>query len=259
MYAVNTAPASDALLHWRPSRQSGLALLTEVGMLVAYAVLGRSSSNLAVAALIGLVVVPILAVAIPVYWTLVVERQPLAALGLTRRYWGLALALSLGLSLLVLGPLWLSGPPAVAPTRWLPMAVAGALALFEPLFVFGWLQGRFERDFGALPAILLAALGYALYHVGYLPGQMSGQFYSAVVFAVCFRLTQNLAVAWPALWAANSAWLCLGANACFYTWDMATAQGVALALELAFIALCVVIQRRRTAQPGGTSQRLAPV
>lgn len=82
---------------------------------------------------------------------------------------------------LIVYSLFLSNRSVVSIDRWLPMAAAGAVSLFEPLFVFGWLQLRFEKDWGVLPGILLAALGYALYHVGYMPGEMSGQFYSAVV------------------------------------------------------------------------------
>lgn len=248
---MDAFPVDRSLVRWNPSRASGVALLTELGMIAAYAVLGANSSNLGVAALVGLVVVPVLAVGIPVYWMLAVERQDIAALGLTaRRAWP-SLALSLLLSLFVLSPLWFAGRALPAPDLWLPMAAAGAFSLFEPLFVFGWLQSRFERDFGLLPAILLAALGYALYHLGYMPGQMSGQFLSAVLFAVCFRLTGNLLVCWPVLWAAASAWLCLGANVCFYNWGMASFSGIVLALEVVFMIVMVARQHRLTRQAVG--------
>ena len=246
---MSTSETTQAVLaRWAPSRDSAAALLTELGMIAAYAIMGGNSANPAVAALIGLIVVPVLAVGIPVYWTTKVERQPISTLGITARRWLPSLALSILLSLLVVYPLLLSSRAAVSTDRWLPMAAAGAVSLFEPLFVFGWLQLRFEKDFGVLPGILLAALGYALYHVGYMPGEMSGQFYSAVVFAVCFRLTRNLLVAWPLLWATSSAWLCIGANVCFYNWGMATFSGMVLLIEIAFIAFMALRQRRMAAR-----------
>ena len=228
-------PVVHELWHWSPSRNSVAALCTVLGMIAAYAILGTNSGNLGIAALIGLVVVPVLAVGIPVYWTTRVERQSLAALGITTHLWFASLLIGIALSLLELAPLALAAPVVPAPERWLPMAAAGAVALFEPLFVFGWLQLRFEKDFGVLPAIILAALCFALYHVGYLPGAMGGQFTSAVVYAVFFRLTSNLLVTWPLLWAASSARICIGSNICFANWGMVSGSAMAFIIEVAFI------------------------
>ncbi len=246
---MRIAQSADAtLVRYQPSRSSGVAFVTVLGMVAAYTILGSNSNNAGIAALIGLIVVPVLAVGIPVYWTTRIERQPIATLGITTRRWLPSLVLSLVLSLFLVYPLWLSGRTVVPAERWLPMAAAGAVSLFEPLFIFGWLQVRFEKDFGVLPAILLAALGYALYHIGYLPGEMSGQLYSAVLFAVCFRLTNNLLVAWPLLWTTNSALLCMANNVCFYNWSMATFSGFVLVVELGFIAWMAFRQQRTTAR-----------
>jgi membrane protease YdiL (CAAX protease family) len=217
-------------------------------MIAAYAILGANSGNLGVAALIGLIVVPVLAVGIPVYWTTKVDRQPISTLGITWRRWLPSLVLSILLSLLIVYPLFFSNRAIVSMDQWLPMAAAGALSLFEPLFVFGWLQLRFEKDFGVLPGLLLAALGFAFYHIGYMPEALAGQFFAAVVFAVCFRLTSNLLVAWPLLWATSSAWLCIGDNICFYNWGMVSSTAIALLIELAFITFMALHQRRMVAR-----------
>jgi membrane protease YdiL (CAAX protease family) len=238
-------PQSMTLVRWQPSSSTAVALLTELGMIIAYAILGQNANNIGVAALVGLVIVPILAVVIPVYWTTMVERQGLEALGITSRHWLLSLLLGLGLSLVVIAPLLFATRITAAPERWLPMAAAGAFSLFEPLFIFGWLQLRFEKDFGILPAILLAALCYALYHIGYLPQEMTGQFYSAAVFAVAFRLTANLLVAWPLLWAATSAQICIGSNVCFANWGMVSGWAFAFVVEVVLIAAMGMLQRRR--------------
>ncbi len=217
-------------------------------MIIAYGVLGQNSDNLGVAALVGLLIVPVLAVAIPVCWTTLIERQDLAALGITSRHWLPSCLLSVVLSLLVFAPLLFGPHLTVAPERWLPMGAAGAVSLFEPLFIFGWLQMRFEKDFGLLPAILLAALCFALYHIGYLPQAMSAQFYSAAVFAVAFRLTANLLVAWPLLWATTSAWLCIGSNICFANWGLVTGLAFVFVIEVVLIAALALLQRRTVAK-----------
>lgn len=242
---MNTSQTSSiVLVRWQPSRGTAVALLTEAGMIIAYAVLGQNSDNLGVAALVGLLIVPVLAVAIPVIWTTLVERQDLAALGITSRHWLSSCLLGVALSLLVLAPLLFASHSTVAPEHWLPMAAAGAVSLFEPLFVFGWLQMRFEKDFGILPAILLAALCFALYHIGYLPQAMSGQFYSAAVFAVAFRLTTNLLVAWPLLWATTSATICIESNICFANWGLVTGSAFVFVIEVVLIAAFAFLQRR---------------
>ncbi|MGE5263022.1 MAG: CPBP family intramembrane glutamic endopeptidase [Acidobacteriota bacterium] len=238
-------PQSMTLVRWQPSSSTVAALVTEAGMIIAYAILGQNGDNVGVAALIGLLIVPILAVVIPVYWTTMVERQGLAALGITSRHWLLSLLLGLGLCLVVIAPLLFATRITATPERWLPMAAAGAFSLFEPLFIFGWLQLRFEKDFGVLPAILLAALCFALYHIGYLPQQMTSQFYSAAAFAVVFRFTLNLLVTWPLLWATTSASICIGSNVCFANWGMVSGWAMAFVVEVIVIAVMGMLQRRR--------------
>ncbi len=238
---------------WHPSRNTAVALFTELGMILAYTLLGRYSDNMSMAALIGLVVVPVFAVVIPVYWTVIVERQGLGALGLTLRGAFPSLLLSLGLSLIVLAPITYMRLPGVPAERWLPMAVAGAVSLFEPLFIFGWLQLRFEKDFGILPAILMAAGCFALYHVGYLPDAMPGEFRDAAIWAVAFRLTRNLLVTWPLLWATTSAYLCYGSNVCFFNWGMVSGSAMVFVLEIVLIAIIALLGRR--AAKGGLRAR----
>ncbi len=245
---MNTSQLSPmALVRWHPTRGTAAALITEAGMILAYAVLGKNANNMSVAALVGLLVVPILAVVIPVIWTTLVEQEGLAALGITSRHWLPSLVIGVVLTGLVIAPAGFATRLTADPERWLPMAAAGAVSLFEPLFIFGWLQLRFEKDFGILPAILLAALGYALYHIGYLPQSMSIQFYSAAAFAVAFRFTNNLLVAWPLLWATTSAWVCIGSNTCFYSWGMVSGSAFVFVVELILIAALGLVARRQKA------------
>ncbi len=238
-------PTSMILVRWHPTRATAVALITEAGMILAYTLLGKNPDDLGIAALVGLLIVPILTVGIPVIWTLLVEHRDLASLGITSRQWLPSVLLGVVLSLFVFAPLLYTADLTVAPERWLPMAAAGAVSLFEPLFIFGWLQMRFEKDFGILPAILLAALGFALYHVGYLPQAMSIQFYSAAAFAVAFRFTANLLVTWPLLWASTSAWSCIGSNICFANWGLVRGLAFAFVIEVVFIAALALFRRQR--------------
>lgn len=123
------------LVKWAPSRNSSAAILTLLGMTAAYAVLG-AIGNIGVFAFVGLIVVPVLAVGVPVYWTTHVERQPISALCLTTKRWLPSLGLSILLSLVTVYQLLFWNREAVSMDQWLLMTMAGAFALFEPFFIF---------------------------------------------------------------------------------------------------------------------------
>lgn len=55
-----------------------------------------------------------------------------------------------------------------APVDWVPLLVMSlVVGLFEAVFFRGFIQGRLEASFGAVPAVAGAALLYSFYHVGY--------------------------------------------------------------------------------------------
>ncbi len=66
---------------------------------------------------------------------------------------------------------------------------------FEEFLFRGFIQSKFERDFGALPAILVSGLMFSLYHIGY-PGFRTLEdilllFAVGVGFAVAYKLSGN--------------------------------------------------------------------
>jgi hypothetical protein len=124
------------LAQWSPSRDSAVAILTELGMILSYVAIGRSSGNITVMLLFVAVVVPILTVGVPVYWIRWVKREPLENLGLTLRYWLPAILLGVVLSAIEGVQVVTGRAPIAQANLWLPQAVAGAVSLWEPLFVF---------------------------------------------------------------------------------------------------------------------------
>jgi membrane protease YdiL (CAAX protease family) len=238
--------AQVVLAHWKPSRDSAVAILTEFGMILSYVAIGRSGNNIPVMMLFVAFVVPILTIGVPVYWMGVVKREPLESLGLTLRHWLPAILLGVALSAIEVVQV-ATGRTAIAPASlWMPQAVAGAVSLWEPLFVFGWLQLRFEKDFGVLPGILMASVCFALYHVGFgSVDMMVGQFFSAIAYGAVFRLVTSLLAVWPLLWAASSARICMGDGFCFFDWGSATFMAILFLVEIAFVAFAVYRQRLR--------------
>lgn len=243
---MNVARMGEGVLvRWNPSRDSGVALLTELGMILSYIAIGRSGDDLQVMMIFVAFVIPLLTVGVPVYWMVFVRRQGLSSLGLTLRYWLPALLLGASLSIVEVLQFLTGGVLNMLSDRWMPQAVAGAVSLWEPLFVFGWLQLRFEKDFGVLPAILAASACFALYHIGFgSVNMMMGQFLWAVVYATVFRLVSNLLVVWPLLWAASSARICIGSGFCFFNWASASFMVIIFVVEVAFIVFTAYRRRQ---------------
>jgi membrane protease YdiL (CAAX protease family) len=140
-----------------------------------------------------------LGVAFPVLYIVLVRQRPLADLGLTLE----RLVPSVALSLL-LGWDTYSNTLATLEIAWtqeiVPLiAMVLSVGLFEAVFFRGWLQLRFEAAFGLVPSLILGALCYSLYHVGYgmTRGEMLFLFGLGLAFAAFFRLVKNVVVLWP--------------------------------------------------------------
>jgi membrane protease YdiL (CAAX protease family) len=189
-------------LVWRPNRDTLVALvsygLVVAGLYTAFQVFTteRVAANFIA---FGPITLAGLGVALPVLFTVLVRRRSLADVGLTTRH--LLPSLILGL---LLGWDTYRNTLATLDVVWsrevLPLVVmALAVGLFEAIFFRGWLQLRFEEAFGVVPAVVLGALCYSLYHVGYGMdwNEMLFLFGLGLVFAAVFRLTRNVAVLWP--------------------------------------------------------------
>ena len=189
-------------LTWRPNRDTLVALLS-YGLVVAglYMAFQVFSTDRVAANFItfGPVTLAGLGVVLPVFYTVLVRRRPLADVGLTVRHLlpSLILGLLLGWDTYrnTLGTLNLVWTRETVPL----VVMALTVGLFEAIFFRGWLQLRFEEAFGVVPGVVLGALCYSLYHVGYGMGwnELLFLFGLGLIFAVAFRLTRNVAVLWP--------------------------------------------------------------
>lgn len=189
-------------IHWQPDRDTLVALVSYVLVVAAMFLAFQVFTTARVAAnfiTFGPIALGVLGVAVPVFYTVLVRRRSLADVGLTTQQLAPSLALSLILgwdvyrnTVATLGVSW---------TRELVplVAMVVAVGLFEAIFFRGWLQLRFEAAFGLVPGLLLGALCYSLYHVGYgmEPGELVTLFFLGVTFGAMFRLTKNVMVLWP--------------------------------------------------------------
>jgi membrane protease YdiL (CAAX protease family) len=196
-----------------------------------------------------------LGVAFPVLYTVLVRHRSLADLGLTADQ--LVPSLLLGL---LLGWDTYRNTIATQNMTWsrgmVPLVtMAMTVGLFEAIFFRGWLQLRFEEAFGMVPGLVLAALCYGLYHVGY---GMTWQeilflFGLGLVFAAVFRVTKNIAVLWPFYTPVGGLYSNLSEG---LTLPFEATYGFALTLGLMLAVLVVATRLRARTEPPRIGTRL---
>lgn len=186
---------------WQPGQDTLIAFITALLMIPLYFV-GTHIQNVAVTTIVFILLGNVLLnVLFPVFYILRVRGEGLADVGITARKWWIAAIISIAISAVS----WLGLQRIIAQTPGVdpvPQILYNGLILWEPFFVFGWLQLRFERAFGILPGILLAGVAMGAYHIGTFP--LSGILTMALFglsFAAVFRVTRNLLSMWPLTWA----------------------------------------------------------
>lgn len=173
-----------------------------------------------------------------------------AGLGFTKRRWWLALPLTLffGLGSLPFY-LQLANEAGVDPIQHLAYNM---VVLWEPLFVYGWLQLRFTRAFGWLPGIVLAALGFAIYHLGSVPVSAVAVFLgSGLLFCVLMALTRNLWTLFPIAAGVSSGIGTLQSGLSF-DWTAFATGLVVLVLQ---VLILVVVMRRYSGRSSAATTR----
>ncbi len=191
-------------IRWHPDKDLAAVLvswLLVVGALYTATVIVGSTAwgGMAYFLLYAVLGATLFGVGIPLYWTTVVRRRPIAELGFTTRWLGLSIVLQLVFAgFQYIGTLAKAQLPSF--DDFLPLlTLALAIGFFEAVFWRGWVLTRLEEAFGTIPAILLGSALYAAYHIGYgMPmSEMVFLFFIGVMFAVIFRLTKNIFILWP--------------------------------------------------------------
>lgn len=202
--AITTMQMQVRLFRWNPGRDLvalGLSWLLVVGALYAATfIVGLALwGGMAYFVLYAVVGAALFGVGIPLYWTTVIRKRPIAELGITTRWLGVSIVLQLIFAASqYVGTLAKARLPSVE--ELLPLvALALAIGFFEAVFWRGWVLLRLEESFGIIPAVLVGSALYAAYHIGYgMPAsEMVFLFFIGMMFAVVFRLTKNVFVLWP--------------------------------------------------------------
>jgi membrane protease YdiL (CAAX protease family) len=191
-------------VRWNPTRDLaavGVSWLLVVGTLYTATVIvtAEEFGGLAYFFLYAVLAATVFGIGIPLVWTVAVRHRPLADLGITSHELGWSIVLQVVFAALLFGTRLtnLVLPPF---EQLLPLvAMALAIGFFEVVFWRGWVQLRLEEAFGIIPASLLAALLYAVYHIGYaMPiSEIGFLFVIGIMFATIFRLTKSIFILYP--------------------------------------------------------------
>lgn len=222
-----------AWIKWNPNLDIPVAILTLTWMAFAYYTMHHTESTLFIVCGFTLFTNLIVNVVFPAWWVVGYRKQPLSELGVTTRHWLPSLLISMAIA----GFYTLHLQPVLEKEDRLPRILYCALCLWEPFFIHGWLQLRFERAFGALPGILMAGFGLAIFHIGSPPSLLLlDLFLSGIVFAALFRLTRSILMLWPVGWTLASA-VGTAQTETTFTWMIVATYVMVVVLQLSFVAL----------------------
>jgi membrane protease YdiL (CAAX protease family) len=186
-------------LQWEPDRDTlaafGSYILVVAALYTAFQIftIERVAANFIT---FGPIALALFGIGVPVLYTLLIRHRSLSDLGLTghRLLPSFALGLLLGWDTYTntLAPMNVAWTSSEVPL----LVMALAVGLFEAVFFRGWLKMRFEQAFGLVPGLVLAAMCYSLYHIGY--GMTGDEMLFLFGLGLTFvRLTKNVFVLWP--------------------------------------------------------------
>lgn len=239
--------ATRHALCWQPRRETWLALVSTVLLLIVYrgstllAATNPLAAETAFLALGGLVTCTL----IPLMVLRRASGGSSAELGITRVRLVPALLISVVFALGSSPALFTQASTAGVPLA--PHVTASLLNLWEPLFVYGWLQMRFEDAFGYVPAPLVAGACLGVYHLGSVPlDQILGYLVWGTTIGVLFAFTRNLFAVFPFAWGVAGA---IGAvTVAPAGWIDALAAVVLLGAQV--VVLLALLPRRESSNPG---------
>lgn len=151
-------------------------------------------------------------VVFPCCWCLIHKKEKLSELGITKKNLFFGLIIGLALAYVKVYQLF----PMLDGIDWAAHLLYNFFLFWEPFFIFGWLQSRFEKSFGIIGGIILAGVSLGVYHIGsFTLFNVLILTLNGIVFATVYRLTKNLISMWPVFWCVSAAVGTLSGNMIF--------------------------------------------
>ena len=174
------------------------------------------------------------------YHSLVMQKMTLIDLGIRTDRIGRMLLISTGIGIV---QVLIFTFEAKQPLHFTPDHIEAILyillaGIFELVFFYGYLQREFEKAFGLIPSLILAAGIYSLHHVGFQPGVYLDLFIVGLVYIGIFRLAGRHAfVLYPFGWGVGACWDVLlddRINADYFRWEGVIIYAILIAVTFFF-------------------------
>lgn len=141
---------------------------------------------------------------IPALVVIKLNGETLDGLGITKNKLVISLLISIAIALLSYYQL-LAITQDRKDVNLIPHIIFNSLVLWEVLFVYGWLQLRFEKAFGYLIAPVLSAICFCFYHIGSVPlAELTNLLFAGLFFSIIFSITRNIFTLFPIAWSTSS-------------------------------------------------------
>lgn len=192
------------LFKFKPTKELWVVLLTWILVVSTFYLSFQVITTQRVAAqfiTFGILGIAILGVFVPVAWNTLIMKRPLSSIGLKKDKLAISIGLCLVLSMiqyfLTLRTVSLPGLNELVPLATMALAVG----LYENIFYRGWVQLRMEEYFGVIPGIVLSAVIYSLYHIGYgmRIDEMLFLLVIGLVYSSIFKITSSVFILYPLL------------------------------------------------------------
>lgn len=193
----------------------------------------------------GVVGIMIFGVLVPVVWNTLVMKRPISALGIKKDKLAVSVILCIVLSVIQYF-FTLNSIKIPSLTELIPLiAMAVAVGLYENIFYRGWVQLRMEESFGIIPGILLSAVIYTLYHIGYGMdiNEMLTLLIVGLVYSSIFRLTSNIFILFPFLTPAGAIFTQIQDG---LTLPFPATYGFVIVLVVSIISIIIINKRAKS-------------
>lgn len=232
----NTIERGKKYFFFKPTKTTYIAFITEILMILSYFSINNlinSRVNFFIEFFIfGILTNLFLNVIFPIVWMVIYQKESLKALGITKDHLFLSILISILFSFFMAFQVF---SELEKNNVGISHLIFNGIILWEPFFVYCWLQLRYEKAFGIVPGIILTGFSFIGYHIGTFPLEsLLILLFWGIIFAIIFHFVKNLLVLWPLTWSFSST---LGTlmGGYEFTWNLVLYYSIILIIQIGFI------------------------
>ena len=232
----------DKIIKFTPSKEVLLAILSVFVLWGGY--YGAENifeDNMLLVLLVSVIGMICLCIAFPTWWIAVHQKEGIEGLGITTKKLGVSLVFAI-----ILGA-WrfLELRQYIGQEGFVTCLLFNGLAIWEVVFIYGWLFTRYAKAFGKLLAVVLTVLSVAIYHIGTL--SIENILILCVTIGICacvYAFTNNLFTLWPIYWMIGCSASTLRSGMIFEK-ELVVMSAMILIIQIAIIAVMQILYLKK--------------